>query len=106
MIADALRDEGVTVIEAGSGDEAWQHIQLDPDIDVVFTDHRMPGTLSGAELAGRVRELRPGIVVVLTSGDFDGKGYRGALVRKPYFVLEVARELASLGRSNRRVMDA
>jgi CheY-like chemotaxis protein len=37
-IADALRDEGVSVIEAATGDEAWEHLQIDSDIDIIFTD--------------------------------------------------------------------
>lgn len=102
-IADALREEGVSVIEAATGDEAWDHLQIDGDIDIIFTDHRMPGTLSGAELAVRAKESWPGIIVVLTSGDFDGKGFHGKVLRKPYSMIEVARDLAKMARSRRRM---
>ena len=60
-IAEALREEGVTVIEAATGDEAWEHFQRDTDIDIIFTDHRMPGTVSGADLAARAKALRPDV---------------------------------------------
>lgn len=101
MIADALRDEGVTVIEASTADEALGHLGLDDPIDLVFTDHRMPGSMTGADLASRIREKWPNIGVVLTSGDFDGRAYPGKVLRKPYSVLDVAAELAKIARSKR-----
>jgi hypothetical protein len=65
----------------------------------------MPGTLSGADLAVRAKELRPNIMVVLTSGDFDGKGFHGKVLRKPYSMIEVARDLARMARSKQRMSD-
>ena len=44
-IAEALREEGVTVIEAATGDEAWEHFQRDTDIDIIFT--RSPDARNG-----------------------------------------------------------
>jgi DNA-binding NtrC family response regulator len=37
-------------------------------IDLVFSDIVMPGAMSGLDLAWRLRELRPGLPVVLTTG--------------------------------------
>ncbi len=52
-IAEALREMGAVVIEAGTADEAWAFLTTGADVDLVFTDHRMPGAMSGAELATR-----------------------------------------------------
>jgi PleD family two-component response regulator len=47
-----------TVLAAESGEEALAHIQANPDVACVLADLRMPG-LAGAELLGRVAEMRP-----------------------------------------------
>jgi DNA-binding response OmpR family regulator len=68
MAADTLKDEGFEVIEAATGDEA-ACLLVDPDdIDVVFTDVRMPGKMDGIDVAVRARELHPGIAVLVVSG--------------------------------------
>jgi YesN/AraC family two-component response regulator len=68
MIAEALSDEGFEVIEASSGDEGAK-LLIDPDdIDIIFTDVRMPGLLDGIDLALRARELHPRIAVIVVSG--------------------------------------
>jgi DNA-binding LytR/AlgR family response regulator len=71
------------------------------EIDLVFSDIVMPGTMNGMELAREVRRRRPGAPVLLTSG------YAGAAVRdaeaedikilcKPYAIeaLDVALRVA------------
>lgn len=69
VIADHLRDCGFRVIEAGSGDEAIDVLRRTAlTIDVVFSDVQMPGAVNGFALALWVRQERPGIKVVLTSG--------------------------------------
>jgi CheY-like chemotaxis protein len=42
-MADALRELGVCVVEASSADEAWHYLTAGGSVDLVFTDHRMPG---------------------------------------------------------------
>jgi CheY-like chemotaxis protein len=42
-IAEALRELGVSVVEAASADEAWQYLTAGGSVDLVFTDHRMRG---------------------------------------------------------------
>jgi CheY-like chemotaxis protein len=70
-IAEYLRDEGYDVIEAGTADEALAVLQRGTDIDLVFTDVRMPGSIDGCELARRVRARWPKLPVILTSGYSD-----------------------------------
>jgi len=47
-----------TVLLAGSGIEALDHVKANPDVACVLADLRMPG-LPGAELLARVAEIRP-----------------------------------------------
>lgn len=56
------------VIEAGTGDEAIGALVLcaaDP-VDLVFQDYVMPG--GGERLLARIREVAPGVPVVLMTG--------------------------------------
>ena len=64
----AMLDElGHNVLVANSGDEALVIFQRHPEIDLVLTDEVMPG-LSGSQLAQRVLEIRPTVVVAVASG--------------------------------------
>jgi hypothetical protein len=43
-IAEALRDLGISVVEAATADEAWEHLRVAAStVDLVFTDYNMPG---------------------------------------------------------------
>ena len=66
VIADYLRSCGYRVIEAASADEAiviLQHTEL--EVDVVFSDIEMPGSMDGFELSKWLRANRPGVDVIL-----------------------------------------
>lgn len=67
IAADCLRDDGYTVYEAASADEALDVIGAHDEVDCVFTDIDMPG-MSGVELAQEVGRRWPRVVCVLTSG--------------------------------------
>jgi YesN/AraC family two-component response regulator len=41
------------------------------DIDVLFTDVRMPGSMDGLELASVAKRKHPQLHVIVTSGYFD-----------------------------------
>jgi CheY-like chemotaxis protein len=62
-----LEDLGHSVIEAHSGDEALGILQSSPDIDVVITDHAMPG-MTGVQLSSRIAANWPNIRMVLATG--------------------------------------
>ena len=68
-VADSLRDHGFSVVEAADGREAIAALQEDTAIAAVFTDVTLPGQPDGFGLAHWVRSHRPGIPVVLTSGE-------------------------------------
>jgi PAS domain S-box-containing protein len=64
-----LERHGYQVLEAGDGIEAlriWERHA--GSIDLLLTDIVMPEGISGQELAGRLRERRPKLPVIFTSG--------------------------------------
>jgi CheY-like chemotaxis protein len=67
---------------------------------LVFTDHRMPGSMTGAQLAARIRRQYPTVIVIVTSAYFEDREWSERVVTKPYNLLETAADLA--GRALRR----
>ncbi|HEY7298260.1 MAG TPA: response regulator [Xanthobacteraceae bacterium] len=66
VIAQYLRDCGYRVIEAAHADEALLVLRKSEiEIDVVFTDVEMPGSMDGFALSQWVRSNRPGMDVIL-----------------------------------------
>lgn len=64
-----LEECGYRLLHAGTADEALELLQLHPEIDVVFTDVRMPGKMDGLGLVRWIVENRPRIAVMVASGD-------------------------------------
>lgn len=62
----------LTVAEAVNGKAALEYIQKNNDVDILLTDVKMP-FMDGLELAKRVNEFNPGIVIIIFSayGEFD-----------------------------------
>jgi CheY-like chemotaxis protein len=67
LTVDALRELGYTVVQASDGPQALAGIGLQPRVDLLFTDIIMPG-MTGRQLADRVREKRPDLKVLYTTG--------------------------------------
>ncbi|MBV8592699.1 MAG: response regulator, partial [Caulobacteraceae bacterium] len=65
-----LEDLGHEVVEVHSAPEALRLLDSRADVDLVITDHAMPG-MTGVELADRLRILHPGLAVVLATGYAD-----------------------------------
>ena len=65
-IGEMLRDRGHEVIEADSLDAAMALLRAGEGVDVMVTDHAMPGG-DGAQLIAAARALRPGLPVLLVS---------------------------------------
>jgi DNA-binding NtrC family response regulator len=95
-----LEEAGFKVVEAADSDQAILILEARPDINVMFTDIDMPGSLDGVKLAHAVRGRWPPIKIIATSGHFkinsgdlpDG----GKFIPKPYnfkYVADVIREV-------------
>ena len=65
--AEMLEDLGHQVIGANSGLHALDIIKSDQPIDLMVTDHVMPG-MTGVELAAASRKLRPSLPILLATG--------------------------------------
>ncbi|MBZ9648511.1 response regulator [Sphingobium sp. 3R8] len=65
---DILEDAGFAVLEAADADEALVILDGLDDVDLLFSDVDMPGSMSGLDLAHVVHERWPDMPVLLTSG--------------------------------------
>ena len=83
---------GFTVFDAYDGHHALALLEVRPEISLLFVDVRMPG-MSGPELAELVRQRRPDIKLVLTSGYIKEEAAPSGFefVPKPWRIDEVAR---------------
>jgi CheY-like chemotaxis protein len=90
LIAEELRLEGFSVIEADRADDALTYITAGEQVDLVFSDIRTPGSLNGLQLAETLRDKYPDILVILTSGNAEPKhvGILWTFVPKPYDVTQ------------------
>jgi PAS domain S-box-containing protein len=67
IVARMLAAQGYTVLQAAHGEAALELLESAAPIDLLLTDLIMP-RMGGRELAERVRELRPRLRVLFTSG--------------------------------------
>jgi CheY-like chemotaxis protein len=74
LVTEMLRELGYRVTRAASAQGALGALADEREIDLVFSDIMMPGTMNGMELAREVRRRRPSAPILLTTG------YAGAAV--------------------------
>ena len=97
---DVLEDEGFEVIEAASAEEGLERC-CDTVVDVLFTDIRLPGALTGWDVAESCRQSHPEIPVIYATGfsDVMPRPVPGSvLFQKPYRgeqLLSTIRDLVS-----------
>jgi PAS domain S-box-containing protein len=98
-----LVELGYRVLEAADASEAIRILEQDQGLDLLFTDLVMPGELDGRELGFWTRRHRPGLKVLLTSGQLqhpadttmpDGKLL--PFIRKPYTKDQLQRTIQDL----------
>jgi PAS domain S-box-containing protein len=64
---EMLQDLGHEAVDAGSPAHALEILKNGQHVDLLITDYSMP-RMNGVELAKAVRELRPGLPILLASG--------------------------------------
>jgi PAS domain S-box-containing protein len=88
MVAQVLRIQGYTVLEAACGRDAievWD--KASGPVDLLLTDMVMPGGIMGSELAERLSEQCPHLKVIYTSGYSPGMaGKDASLLKLPNFL--------------------
>jgi signal transduction histidine kinase/CheY-like chemotaxis protein len=65
---EALRELGYAVHRAADGASALTLLTKIGKVDLLFTDVILPGRFNGRDLAEKVRDIRPGMKVLFTSG--------------------------------------
>jgi signal transduction histidine kinase len=96
VTATMVEDLGHAAMWVPSGAEALEVVRSGRQIDVVITDHAMPG-MTGGQLAEQIHNLHPDMPIILATGFADLPGsYAQDLPRlsKPYGPDELARALA------------
>ena len=66
---DLVRAAGYEALEACDADEAIHILASRSDIDLVFTDVQMPGTMDGIRLSHYIRKRWPPVKLILASGN-------------------------------------
>ena len=65
---EMVDDAGFEAIEASNADEAIAILENRTDINILFTDINMPGSIDGLKLAQAVRNRWPPIKIIIASG--------------------------------------
>ena len=95
--ASMVEDAGFDVIEARTADEAMRILESRSDVQIVFTDIDMPGSMNGLKLARTVADRWPPIDLIVTSGKIGvapaDLPCRGQFLPKPYSMRQVSRAL-------------
>jgi CheY-like chemotaxis protein len=69
LAIDILSEAGFATVEAANAAQALDVLaKSEQEIDVLFTDVRMPGAMNGMELARVAKRERPRLHVIITSG--------------------------------------
>src|SRR5215211_3920817 len=97
---DIVEDAGFTPLEAVNADDALAILESRSDIELLFTDIQMPGSMDGLKLAHAVHERWPAIKIILVSGQVKpSDGDRPADSRffgKPLVVKQMIGELQQM----------
>ena len=67
-MALTLEDFGYEVLQANSGESAFEFLELDGDIDLVISDIHLGTGMNGFEFARRVRSAWPNMAILYISG--------------------------------------
>jgi CheY-like chemotaxis protein len=95
VAVSTLQSLGFAVREAESGDAAIDMLREDDRVDLVLSDVKMPGALTGTDLARRLQQDWPAIKVLLTSGYVESEAEIAPfeMIYKPYRVADLAEKV-------------
>ncbi len=99
MIADALRAQGIAVIEASNGDEAMHVLQSALPVQLLLTDIHMASEFDGLALAHAARAARPGLKLIVASSlqsDYEVVSLADAYFSKPFNLNAIVDRVKSL----------
>ncbi len=97
---DIVEDAGFTPIEAVNADEALAILKSRSDIELLFTDIQMPGSMDGLKLAHAVHGRWPSVKIILVSGKLTladaEKPTRSRFFGKPLDVKQMIAEMQEM----------
>jgi two-component sensor histidine kinase len=97
---DMVEDAGFTPVEAINADDALAILESRTDIELLFTDIQMPGSMDGLKLAYAVHKRWPLIKIILVSGQLkltdDDKPADSRFFGKPLDVKQMIAELQDM----------
>jgi two-component sensor histidine kinase len=97
---DMVEDAGFNPIEAINADDALAILESRSDIELLFTDIQMPGSIDGLKLAYAVHERWPLIKIILVSGQLklsdDDKPVDSRFFGKPLDVKQMITEMQDM----------
>lgn len=100
LIVLELEDAGYEVVEAEDGPSALAILERETRVQLLFTDIRLPGGMTGWDIAEHARSMRPGLPVIYTTG-YSSDELRlvaGAhFLKKPYRPAAVIAAVAECG---------
>jgi two-component system cell cycle sensor histidine kinase/response regulator CckA len=98
MVASMLREEGFSVVTAGSGPDAIALSRSHVGFDLLLTDVSMPG-MDGPTLVEELRAAEPDLPVIFMSGNCDGASLRSLapirFLAKPFSLDNLLRTVRS-----------
>lgn len=68
LAQEEFTDAGYEVVAATNGQTALSALEEHGDVDLLFTDIRMPGEPDGWDLARLARKMRPQLAVIYATG--------------------------------------
>ena len=68
VLGEYLAGLGYRVLKAIDGKQAFEILATKPHLDLMVTDYRLPGGISGVQIAEPAIQLRPELKVIFISG--------------------------------------
>jgi len=99
VTAAYLTEMGHRVVEAADGSSALDILKADDQLDLLIADFAMPG-MTGTDLAGKARDIRPGLGILLVTGYADPKRLPDdyLMLHKPFSRADLAAKVAEAAR--------
>lgn len=100
-VEDALQSGGYETASAPNGTSAVELLNSDMRFRALITDIKMPGELTGWDVARHAREITPGIAVVYITGDsvaqWQSRGVPNSVViQKPFAPAQILTAVSQL----------
>ncbi|MFC6338779.1 response regulator [Pseudomonas sp. CCM 7891] len=98
VLGEYLSGLGYRVLKAEDGEQAFEVLATKPHLDLMITDYRLPGGISGVQIAEPALKLRPELKVIFISGypqeilDCDSPVTRNAPILAKPFDLDTLQE--------------